>query len=138
MKTRKTYSELIELPTFRERFEYVRLNGRVGEDTFGAERYLNQLFYKTKEWRQFRNQIIFRDHACDLAHPDYELLDMIIIHHLNPITKEDILDRAESLLDPENAICVAPMTHQAIHYGDGSLLCLEPIVRRPYDTCPWR
>lgn len=138
MRMKRRYSELITLPTFRERYNYVKLNGKVGEDTFGADRYLNQLFYKTKEWRQFRNEIIFRDRNCDLAHPDYELLETIVIHHLNPITKEDILDRSELLMDPENVICTAPKTHQAIHYGDASLLILEPLVRRPNDTCPWR
>lgn len=135
----KTYSELIELPTFKERFEYLKLNGRVGEDTFGYDRYLNQIFYKSKEWLSIRNYVITRDNGCDLGVPGREILgDKILIHHINPITKEDILNRSEKLLDPENLITTVKNTHDAIHYGSSDLLYEEPIERSKNDTCPWR
>lgn len=137
MSTR-TYSELITLPTFEERYKYARLGGRVGESTFGYERYLNQLFYESKEWRDFRRSIIIRDRGCDLGILDREISGLIMIHHLNPISVDDILQRRECLLDPENAICASPNTHRAIHYGDESLLIKAPIVRSKNDTCPWR
>lgn len=134
----RTYSELIKLPTFEERYKYARLGGRVGESTFGYERYLNQLFYESKEWRDFRRSIIIRDRGCDLGILDREISGLIMIHHLNPISVDDILQRRECLLDPENAICASPNTHRAIHYGDESLLIKAPIVRSKNDTCPWR
>jgi hypothetical protein len=134
----RTYSELITLPTFEERYKYARLGGRVGESTFGYERYLNQLFYESKEWRDFRRSIIIRDRGCDLGILDREISGLIMIHHLNPISVDDILQRRECLLDPENAICASPNTHRAIHYGDESLLIKAPIVRSKNDTCPWR
>lgn len=134
----RTYSELITLPTFEERYKYARLGGRVGESTFGYERYLNQLFYESKEWRDFRRSIIIRDRGCDLGVLDREISGLIMIHHLNPISVDDILQRRECLLDPENAICASPNTHRAIHYGDESLLIKAPIVRSKNDTCPWR
>jgi hypothetical protein len=134
----RTYSELITLPTFEERYKYARLGGRVGESTFGYERYLNQLFYESKEWRDFRRSIIIRDRGCDLGILDREISGLIMIHHLNPISVDDILQRRECLLDPENAICSSPNTHRAIHYGDESLLIKAPIVRSKNDTCPWR
>lgn len=134
----RTYSELMTLDTFMERFEYLRLNGRVGEDTFGFDRYLNQLFYKSKEWQRIRDEVIIRDQACDLGIPGREIHSRIIVHHMNPIRKEDILEGSKFLLDPEYMICTIKNTHDAIHYGDGSLLFDEPITRSKNDTCPWR
>lgn len=136
----KTYSELITLPTFEERYEYLRIGGRVGEDTFGFDRYLNQAFYTSGEWRAFRNRIISRDGGCDLGIFDREIPDgvRIIIHHIEPITVEDIINKSPRLLDPENAITTIDNTHKAIHYSDSSILTLAPIERRRNDTCPWR
>lgn len=134
----KTYSELIKIPTFEERYEYLRLGGRVGEETFGFDRYLNQLFYRSGEWRSIRDHIIIRDGGCDLGVEDREIHGRILIHHMNPITKDDILQRSEYLLDPEYLITTVKRTHDAIHYGDKSLLILDPIERSKNDTCPWR
>lgn len=135
----KSYSELVKLKTFEERFEYLRLNGRVGEDTFGFDRYLNQHFYtQDKEWRKLKRDIIIRDRGCDLGIEGREIHTRIIIHHINPITKEDLVNRTSKLLNPENLICVSDNTHNAIHYGDGSKLAKDPIERRPNDTCPWK
>ena len=135
----KSYSHLITLPTFEERYHYLKLDGKVGEETFGYDRYLNQVFYTSKEWRTFRRDIIARDLGCDLGISDREIGGHIIIHHLNPITLADIHKRNLSiLLNPENAICVSHITHQAIHYGDESLLITTPIERSRNDTCPWR
>lgn len=134
----KTYSELITLPTFEERYRYLKLDGRVGEETFGFDRYLNQTFYKSKEWRAIRNEVIVRDNGCDLGIPDREITGMILIHHMNPITVDDILTQSDYLLNPEYLICTVKNTHNAIHYGDESLLITAPIERRPNDTCPWK
>lgn len=134
----KTYSELITLPTLKERYEYLKLDGTVGEDTFGYERYLNQKFYQGIEWRRFRNEIIVRDLGCELGVEGYEIQGKIILHHLNPLTKFDLLNREETLMDPENLICVSMAMHNAIHYGDESLIPNDPIPRIPNDTCPWR
>ena len=134
----KTYSELITLPTFEERYQYLKLDGRVGEETFGFDRYLNQTFYKSKEWRAIRNEVIVRDNGCDLGIPDREITGMILIHHMNPITVDDILTQSDYLLNPEYLICTVKNTHNAIHYGDESLLITAPIERRPNDTCPWK
>lgn len=135
----RTYSELITLPTFEERFEYLKLGGLVGEETFGFDRYLNQLLYKTPEWRQTRNRIISRDSGCDLAIPGREIRsDRILVHHMNPITVDDILNRSDFLFNPEYLICTLKNTHDAIHYGDSELLYKDPIVRSKNDTCPWR
>lgn len=134
----RTYSELILLPTFEERFEYCKLNGLVSEPTFGYDRYLNQIFYKTPEWRSLRNRIILRDNGCDLADPDHPLDRYVYIHHLNPITKKDILDRSPFALDPENLICVSKLTHDAIHFSSADLLPKPMVERRPGDTCPWK
>lgn len=134
----RTYSELITLPTFEERYRYLRLGGRVGEDTFGFDRYLNQLFYQTEEWRSVRDYVIVRDGGCDLAIEGREIRDRILVHHMNPITKEDILQKTKYLLAPEYLICTIKNTHDAIHYGDESLLSLPPIERTRNDTCPWR
>lgn len=134
----KTYSELITLPTFEERYRYLKLDGRVGEETFGFDRYLNQTFYKSKEWRAIRNEVIVRDNGCDLGIPDREITGMILIHHMNPITVDDILTQSDYLLNPEYLICTVKNTHNAIHYGDESLLITAPIERRPNDTSPWK
>lgn len=134
----RTYSELIQLPTFVERFRYLQLRGVVGEDTFGFDRYINQHFYQSTEWRQLRHHIIVRDMGCDLGIPGHEIPRNIIIHHMNPITKEDILEKNMFVMNPEYLICVSDNTHKAIHYGDESLLIIAPIERRKNDTCPWR
>lgn len=138
MKTIRTYSELIKLRTFEERFRYLQLNGRVGEETFGFDRYLNQKFYNDPEWLRIRDQVIIRDNGCDLAMPDREIKTRILVHHMNPIDKEDILRRSDFLLNPEYLICTIKATHDAIHYGDESKLMIMPPERRPNDTCPWR
>lgn len=135
----RTYSELIKLPTFKERFEYLKLGGIIGEETFGFDRYLNQMFYKSREWKKLRNDIIVRDNGCDLAMPDREIIDQtILIHHMNPLTKEDILNMTEFVLNPEYLICTILNTHNAIHYGNSDLLYQEPIIRYKNDMCPWR
>ena len=135
----KTYSELMKLKTFEERFEYLKLDGTVGEDTFGFDRYLNQIFYKSKEWLSVRNYVITRDNGCDLGASDHEIRgDRIIIHHMNPITKEDILSRSDFLLNPEYLISTVDNTHRAIHYGSDELLYTAPVERFKNDTCPWR
>lgn len=134
----RRYSELIRIPTFEERFEYLRLDGQVGADTFGSDRYLNQIFYKSPEWKKIRDEIIIRDQCCDLAMPGYDIHGPVLIHHLNPITKEDILSRTDSLLNPEYLVCTIQSTHNAIHYGDVNLLITNPIERKPNDTCPWK
>lgn len=134
----RTYTELISLPTFEDRFEYLRLKGIVGEETFGFDRYLNQAFYKSEEWKSVRDQVILRDNGCDLAMEGREIREKILIHHMNPITKEDIINRSEFLLNPEYLICTIKNTHDAIHYGDEGLLIKDPIQRRKNDTCPWR
>lgn len=136
--TIRTYSELILIPTFEERFEYLQLNGRVGEDTFGHQRYLNQVFYKTREWRDLRHYVIVRDNGCDLGVEGFDIYGPIHVHHMNPITIEDIENRSEFLLDPEYLISTSDRTHKAISYGDKSLLPLPPIERFRNDTCPWR
>ena len=138
MKRIRTYSELIKLQTFEERFQYLQLNGRVGEETFGFDRYLNQKFYNDPEWLRIRDQVIIRDNGCDLAMPDREIKTRILVHHMNPIDKEDILRRSDFLLNPEYLICTIKATHDAIHYGDESKLIIMPPERRPNDTCPWR
>lgn len=134
----RTYSELLTIKTYEGRFEYLKLDGSVGRETFGSERYLNQAFYRSKEWRRFRRQILIRDDGCDLAIPGRDIFSRVIIHHLEPLRPEDLARNTAALMDPENVVCVAYMTHQAIHYGDSGLLCLDPIVRRPNDTCPWK
>lgn len=134
----RTYSELIKLPTFEERYAYLRLGGRVGEATFGFDRYLNQMFYKSDEWLSIRDKVIVRDNGCDLGIEGREIESSIFIHHMNPISKKDILERSDFLLNPEYLICTIKNTHDAIHYGDENLLIKDPIKRRKNDTCPWR
>lgn len=134
----RTYTELCRFRTFEERFEYLKLNGQVGEDTFGFDRYLNQIFYKNPEWRILRNEIIVRDLGCDLGIEGREIHGIIIIHHMNPITKEDILNASDFLLNPNYLITVSKNTHDAIHYGSSEILIKDPIIRTANDTCPWK
>ena len=134
----KCYSELITLPTFEERFNYLKLNGTVGKDTFGYDRYLNQILYKSQKWLSTRDIVIIRDNGCDLACEGYEIRGRILIHHINPITVEDILNENPIIFDPENLITTIHNTHNAIHYGDESLIIKGPIERTKNDTIPWR
>ena len=134
----KSYHECIRLSSFEERYQYLKLTGAVGDMTFGGHRSLNQLLYRMPEWRRTRRDIIIRDNGCDLAHPDFELNQAAYIHHINPITIQDILDRNPIIFDPDNLIVCSFNTHQAIHYGDEGLLPKLPIERQPNDTCPWR
>lgn len=134
----KCYSELIALPTYKERYEYLRLRGNVGVDTFGFDRYLNQNFYRSAEWKRIRDQVIVRDNGCDLGIEDRMIPGRILIHHMNPITEKDIIYRSEFLMDPEYLICVSHITHNAIHYGDESLLIPDFVARTKNDTCPWK
>lgn len=135
----RTYTELMQLKTFEERFDYLKLDGTVGEETFGFDRYLNQKFYKSKEWRDIRNYVIARDLGCDLGIQDREIIDEeILIHHMNPISKEDIINKTDLLLNPEYLITTISNTHRAIHYGDDTLLYKPPVERYKNDTCPWR
>lgn len=134
----KTYSEMILLPTFLERFRYLQIGGMVGAETFGFDRYLNQSLYRTAEWKRFRNEIIVRDNGCDLGCDDRTIYGKILVHHINPLTVEDIINRHSCVFDPDNVICVSLDTHNAIHYGDEELLMLGPIERTKNDTCPWR
>lgn len=134
----KTYNECIKLKTFDERFEYLRLNGLVGQETFGYSRYLNQILYRSPEWKQLRRHVIMRDKGCDLAMEDYEICGKILIHHINPISLQDIEERGPKVFDMNNLITVSFMTHQAIHYGSKDLLLLDPVERKPNDQCPWR
>lgn len=135
----RTYSELKELKTFEERFKYLKLGGVVGVETFGFDRYFNQKFYTTTEWKQLRNHIIVRDLGCDLGCEDHEIFGQrIIIHHMNPIDLEDIEKKSDFLLNPEFLITTIHSTHNAIHYGDKSLIITAPIERRRNDTCPWK
>lgn len=134
----RTYSELITLPTFEERFEYLRLDGTVGESTFGFDRYLNQIFYRSQKWKDIRDWVIIRDNGCDLGVEGFEIYGRIIIHHMNPISLQDIERESDLLLNPEYLICTVHNTHNAIHYGDASLLPLAPIERSKNDTCPWK
>lgn len=134
----RTYNDLILLPTFEERFEYLKLSGKVGEETFGFDRWINQKFYRSAEWKHIRDRVILRDCGCDLGIPGREIYDKILIHHMNPISKQDILDRADILLNPMYLISVTKRTHDAIHYSDDSILFKDVIERSRNDTCPWR
>lgn len=134
----KSYLEMVEFPTFEERLNYLMLDGKVGEDTFGFDRYLNQALYKSREWRSLREKIIIRDNGCDLGVEGYEINDRILIHHINPITQEDILDRAPIIFDPNNLISVTKRTHDAIHYSSALIVTNKPKIRTANDTCPWK
>ncbi len=135
----RTYSELITFPTFEERFEYLKLSGRVGDETFGRDRYLNQLLYqRSDEWKSSRREVILRDNGCDLGCEGYEIYGQIIVHHMNPITIDDVMNLDPKVFDPEFLISTMHRTHNAIHYGHADLLITAPIERRKNDTCPWR
>lgn len=134
----RCYSELIEIPTFEERFRYLQLNGSVGKDTFGFDRYMNQTFYQSREWKRVRDFVILRDNGCDLGVDGYTIYGKVLIHHMNPITVKDIATVSNFLMNPEYLICVSHNTHNAIHYGDENLIPKGPIIRTPNDTCPWR
>lgn len=134
----RSYSELKKFKTFEERFEYLRLDGKIGQDTFGFDRVFNQMFYRSREWKQVRNEVIVRDNGCDLGVEGYEIRGKILIHHMNPITIDDIRENSDFLMNPEYLITTVLLTHNAIHYGDESLLIKAPIERRKNDTCPWK
>jgi hypothetical protein len=138
MMLTKSYRNLILLPTFRERFEYLKLAGTVGESTFGFDRYLNQRFYQSREWRQFRSKVIARDEGNDMGIKDYPISGTVFIHHINPLSVKDFEEQSDLLFDMNNVICVSHNTHEAIHYGDESLLPKDPIERKPNDTIPWK
>lgn len=134
----RTYTELSKLQTFDERYRYLQLNGAVGKETFGFDRYINQTFYKSQEWKSIRDFVIVRDNGCDLGIEGYEIHGRILIHHMNPILPKDIETQSEFLLNPEYLISTILSTHNAIHYGDVSLLVRAPVERSKNDTCPWR
>lgn len=134
----RTYSELSKLKTFEDCFQYLRLDGIIGEETFGFDRYLNQILYQSDEWKRCRRDIIIRDNGCDLGCEGFEVHGRILIHHINPITVDDIVNRNPKVFDPENLILTSHNTHQAIHYGDENLLIVAPIERSKNDTCPWK
>ena len=134
----RTYSELSTITSFKDRFRYLKLNGAVGEETFGFDRYLNQLFYRSQRWSKIRDEVIVRDCGCDLGIEGYEIYKYAMIHHMNPITAKDIQDESEYLLNPEYLITTTQRTHNAIHYGDEDLLLTMPVERTQNDTCPWR
>ena len=134
----RTYSELIRFPTFLERYNYLRIGGQVGTNTFGSERYLNQIFYRSEKWKSARDKAIIRDNACDLGIDGRDIRTRIIVHHIVPITLVDVECDSYRLYDPDNLICLTPETHQAIHYGDEHLLIPDLVERKPGDTCPWK
>ena len=134
----RTYSELIMLPSFIERYRYLRIAGTVGKETFGFDRYLNQIFYKSDEWLEIRDYVIDRDNGCDLGVDGFDIEGRILIHHMNPISKEDILRRSKFLLDPEYLITTVKNTHDAIHFGNEDLLYTGIVERFPNDMCPWK
>lgn len=138
MTKMKTYSELIRLNSFEERFQYLKLSGSIGQETFGFKRWLNQEFYHSKEWLRFRDRVIVRDSGCDLATVGFTIYEPVLIHHLNPITYEDILNQNPCVFDLNNVVCTKKSTHNAIHYGNDSLIDTGPILRSRNDTCPWR
>lgn len=134
----RTYTELLTIDNFMDRFRYLQLWGEVGKDTFGFDRYMNQNFYRSREWKSIRDYVIVRDNGCDLGVTGRELYSKILIHHMNPISVNDIKFSSEYLMNPEYLICTSHQTHNAIHYGDTDLLIADPIERTPNDTCPWR
>ena len=134
----RCYNDLIQLKTFEERFQYLKINGKVGEETFGLDRYINQQLYKSQRWRSTRSKIIIRDDGCDLGIDGRQLDDYIVVHHMNPIALEDIEEERDIVFDPNYLICCSTRTHRAIHFGDENLLIRDPVIRRPNDTCLWR
>lgn len=137
MKWIKTYSDLVKIPDFLDRYKFLRLGGLIGEETFGYERYLSQKFYKSREWELVRRDILIRDNGCNMAHPSYPISGKILVHHINPINPKDLLDREFVIYDPENLVCVSLEVHRAIHYGDESLIPRDPVQRYPGDTKLW-
>lgn len=138
MRNIKTYSELVKLASFEERFNYLKIQGKIGIETFGFDRYLNQTFYNSREWKRVRNLVIARDLGCDLGIPDYPINDRIYIHHMNPVTIEDVIAHDPKILNPEYLICVSRKTHEAIHYGSNEVPRKELVERSQNDTCPWK
>lgn len=136
--TIRTYSELISLPTFEERYAYLKLDGIVGQETFGFDRWINQIFYKSEEWKKIKRFVVIRDEGCDLAVDGYEIHGSIYVHHMNPVDLKDIVDRTEYLLNPEYLICTSFLTHNGIHYGDKDHIPYQVAYREPNDTCPWK
>ena len=134
----KSYREMMKIQDFTERYRYLRLFGSVGKATFGGKRYLNQAFYSSDEWRRVRNEVIIRDNGCDLAFPGREIQGVIYVHHIEPITYEDLVEMSDKVLDLDNLVCNSSETHEAIHYGDEKLLRPDYVPRRPNDTCPWK
>lgn len=134
----KCYQEMMKIQDFVDRYNYLRLYGSVGKETFGGNRYLNQAFYSSDEWRRIRNQVIVRDNGCDLGFPEREISGAIIVHHIEPITVHDLIEANDKVIDLNNLICVSDLTHRAIHYGDTNLLVMDYKPRRPFDTCPWK
>lgn len=134
----RSYHELIQFDTFIDRYNYLKIGGLVGEETFGFERFINQQLYKSRKWRKSRDEVIIRDDGCDLGIPGYDIYDMIIVHHMIPLSIEDIEEERDWIYDPEYLICVSKRTHNAIHFGDDRMLPKGPIERRPHDTCPWK
>lgn len=134
----RTYSELSTLRSLKDRFDYLRLDGSVGADTFGFDRYVNQRFYKSREWAQVRDYVIARDLGCDLGVSGYPIYGRVLVHHMNPILVKDIEQSSDALLDPEYLVCASHATHNAIHYGDDNLLPKDPVERTMNDTCPWK
>lgn len=139
MKMSRSYRELSDISDYVKRFEYLKLGGSVGELTFNGHRYLNQKFYTSDpQWLKIKQQVILRDEGCDMGHPDFPIYGKILIHHINPITIDDLIQRKPCIFDLDNLVCVCLNTHNAIHYGDSTLLKLPPVERRANDTCPWR
>ena len=134
----KSYSEMCSFSTFIERFNYLKLNGKVGIETFGFDRYLNQVLYCSQEWKRFRRQVIIRDNGCIFGLDGYNINGRLIVHHINPITLEHIEQRDPMIFSMENVVCVTHNVHEAIHYGDEYLIPTDPIIRKPNDTCPWK
>lgn len=134
----RTYTELIKLPTFEERFRYLKLSGKIGRETFGLDRYLNQVFYRSQRWKSVRDQVIIRDNGWDLGAEGCAINGRVIVHHMNPLTLLDIETDSEYLLNPEYLICTSDLTHNIIHYGNEERLFQAPVERTQYDTCPWR
>ena len=134
----KSYSEMCSFSTFIERFNYLKLNGKVGIETFGFDRYLNQVLYCSQEWKRFRRQVIVRDNGCVFGLDGYDINGRLIVHHINPITLEQIEQRDPMIFSMENVVCVTHNVHEAIHYGDESLIPTDPIIRKPNDTCLWK
>lgn len=138
MTMNKSYTEMLRYSTLLDRYNYLKLDGCVGRETFGFSRYLNQVLYCSNEWKRFRREVIIRDNGCIFGLEGYDIKSRLIVHHINPITLEQIEDRDPMVFSMDNAVCVSHKVHEAIHYGDNSLLPQDPVERKPFDTCPWR